>query len=118
MNTAGASGPSGLSLSFKGLLTFLNYIFSGPGGKKNRQKERRLMKGFLSANPSMTAGGSPSPSQIGNHPGDVLTKAMSRTSLLTPSNDISIDITNIKKTPTNLARKAKLLYNKGVNNSE
>ena len=32
MNTLSASGPS------------------GPGGKKNRQKERRLMKGFMSKN--------------------------------------------------------------------
>ena len=32
MNTLSASGPS------------------GPGGKKNRQKERRLMKGFMSRN--------------------------------------------------------------------
>ena len=44
MNTLSASGPS------------------GPGGKKNRQKERRLMKGFLSttASGSSQAAGLPS----------------------------------------------------------
>merc|ERR1719233_1109168 len=43
MNTQSATGPS------------------GPGGKKNRQKERRLMKGFLStAGTISTCGPSPS----------------------------------------------------------
>merc|ERR1719420_1330287 len=37
MNTQSASGPS------------------GPGGKKNRQKERRLMKGFLSTAGTVSA---------------------------------------------------------------
>merc|ERR1719208_799749 len=45
MNTQSATGPS------------------GPGGKKNRQKERRLMKGFLSTAGTIgNGGGGPSPS--------------------------------------------------------
>merc|ERR1719297_638808 len=47
MNTQSASGPS------------------GPGGKKNRQKERRLMKGFLSTAGTVSAStGGPSPSNL------------------------------------------------------
>ena len=73
MNTQSASGPSGWAILFmknivklpthgikaylaskRRKLLFLNpepfltnsNYFSGPGGKKNRQKERRLMKGF------------------------------------------------------------------------
>merc|ERR1719347_400158 len=54
MNTQSASGPS------------------GPGGKKNRQKERRLMKGFM-------GGTSPGPPQSGklsstSAPADLKTK--------------------------------------------
>merc|ERR1719297_725441 len=47
MNTQSASGPA------------------GPGGKKNRQKERRLMKGFLYTAGTVTANeGGPSPSNL------------------------------------------------------
>ena len=39
--------------------------FPGPGGKKNRQKERRLMKGFLSTAGTVSAStGGPSPSNL------------------------------------------------------
>ena len=36
-------------------------FIEGPGGKKNRQKERRLMKGFLSVSGSSATGNSVSP---------------------------------------------------------
>ena len=70
MKTDGATGPSGGIHSIKGLKLKLEdkkkrvlklniddwkqmpqklKTTSGPGGKKNRQKERRLMKGFLAA---------------------------------------------------------------------
>ena len=60
MNTQGASGASGLKncLYLKGY-NFNTHFSQGPGGKKNRQKERRLMKGFNLATGSSAGSGGP-----------------------------------------------------------
>ena len=60
MNTQGASGASGLKscLCLKGY-NFNTHFSQGPGGKKNRQKERRLMKGFNLATGSSAGSGGP-----------------------------------------------------------
>ena len=60
MNTQSATGPSG-KLNFQNEIfnilqhpsyyfLLLKYLNVGPGGKKNRQKERRLMKGYNVSN--------------------------------------------------------------------
>merc|ERR1719347_2457400 len=91
MNTGSATGPS------------------GPGGKKNRQKERRLMKGFLStAGTISTCGPSPSTcpvtaSNLNPGPKSQLSTA-----------DVKVDV---KKTPNlGLHRIAKLLGNDSKSN--
>lgn len=56
MNTSTASGTGTGSCLNWGIMKYFNYEgFEGSGGKKNRQKERRLMKGF---NIVPTGGGS------------------------------------------------------------
>ena len=68
MNTLSATGPSGCRL--------LNNVMcrdsdtSGPGGKKNRQKERRLMKGFLSTTASGSSSAAGLPSSLSTSPGN------------------------------------------------
>ena len=71
MNTQSATGPSGMkSVKKKCVKKCLKKVcnvncFPGPGGKKNRQKERRLMKGFLSTAGTVSAStGGPSPSNL------------------------------------------------------
>ncbi|XP_023336908.1 transient receptor potential-gamma protein [Eurytemora carolleeae] len=82
MKTQGASGPS------------------GPGGKKNRQKERRLMKGFhLSTGASTTAG--PSPASTPANPCND-----KRSSLNT---EISIDMTKRPASKGGFSRIARLV---------
>ena len=76
------------------------YIFSGAAGKKNRQKERRLMKGFNlssggaggSVTTPLGAGGLPSLSSQCSNPLPV-TKKSSLTA------DIAIDLSGVKKSP-------------------
>jgi len=91
MNTQSATGPS------------------GPGGKKNRQKERRLMKGFLSTAGTISTCG-PSPSTLpvtapNFNPG---VKSQLNTT------DVKVDV---KKTPNlGLHRIAKLLGNDNKSN--
>ena len=63
MNTQSATGPSGIRTPTR--VSFNLFLMTGPGGKKNRQKERRLMKGFLSTAGTVSAStGGPSPSNL------------------------------------------------------
>merc|ERR1719347_995186 len=75
MNTGSATGPS------------------GPGGKKNRQKERRLMKGFLSVSGSSVSGNSVSPGsgRLNNH---VLS---TNTSTKAETTEVKLDMGNSRK---------------------
>jgi len=82
MNTGSATGPS------------------GPGGKKNRQKERRLMKGFHLSTGASTAAPLP----------DNVNPMRFKGGILQPPSDVAIDMAGQKKTQTRgFARIAKLV---------
>ena len=67
---------------------------AGPGGKKNRQKERRLMKGFLSVS------GSSSGTTNSVSPGGGKVNHISITPAIPENTEVKLDIINFKKTPT------------------
>ena len=87
MNTLSASGPS------------------GPGGKKNRQKERRLMKGFNLA----SGGGS------GTSSGDTVLPIKFSGGVLQTNPEVTIDMSR-KNHGLGFARIAKLVSSKNQNN--
>ena len=114
MNTQSATGPSG-KLNFQNEIfnilqhpsyyfLLLKYLNVGPGGKKNRQKERRLMKGFnLSTggpggSVSTPSGGVPSLHSLSSQISNPLNPAAKKSSLTIAPADISIDM-NMKKSP-------------------
>ena len=69
---------------------------AGPGGKKNRQKERRLMKGFLSVSGTASAAGN----SVSPGSGKLNHLAVSPVQPIQDATEVRLDITSCKKMPT------------------